>query len=209
MPDSLRNETLEQALRSIGAKTSTPGGGAIAALLHALGTAAAQMTLNFSMGKKKLTEHESLHNETKHKLDELAQHALDWIDADAEAFAQLNELWKLPKDDPKRRAQFQDAVAAAVAPPQAVLAGSVELLRLLKRLCGATNAMLNSDFAIAAIAAEAAARSAAWNVRVNIPLLDDAEQAAALGREMQAHLDEAAELHEHVTRQCQQVAGAS
>ncbi|MCA9295269.1 MAG: cyclodeaminase/cyclohydrolase family protein, partial [Phycisphaerales bacterium] len=36
-----------------------------------------------------------------------------------------------------------------------------------------TNPMLASDLAIAAVLVESAARSAAWNIRINLPLLRD------------------------------------
>jgi len=202
MRESLRNETVEHALQKIGAKQSTPGGGAIAALLHALGAAAAQMTLNYSIGRPMLADRASLHEEAQEALDRLAASALDWCDADAEAFARLNELWKLPEDDPKRQAEFQDAVRAAIEPPKQVLDGSLELLNLLERLCGAVNEMLISDFAIASIAAEAAARAAAWNIRVNVPLLDDEDEGGELASHADGLLMEALKVQKQVARHC-------
>jgi formiminotetrahydrofolate cyclodeaminase len=44
---------------------------------------------------------------------------------------------------------------------------------LLHRLTGTINPMLASDMAMAAILAEAGARSAACNVQINLPLLDE------------------------------------
>ena len=53
---------------------------------------------------------------------------------------------------------------------------SLELLSLLDDLTGTTNHQLRSDLAIAALLAEAAARAAAWNVRINLPQLEDAQE---------------------------------
>jgi formiminotetrahydrofolate cyclodeaminase len=58
-------------------------------------------------------------------------------------------------------------VERAVEVPRAVLLQSIELLKDFERLAPITNKFLRSDLGIAAVLAEATARSAAWNVRIN------------------------------------------
>ena len=185
---SLTDLTLDDALEAIGAKTPTPGGGAVASITAALGAALARMVVNYSLGKPKLAEHAELHAESLESLEAISKRALTLAAEDEAAYGRLNALWKLPEDDPQRRAGWADAVAGAIDAPRRVLALSVELLELLDRLPGRTTKLLASDLAIAAVLAEAATRSAAWNVRINLPLTDDAD---ALGRETAERIDRA------------------
>ena len=64
-------------------------------------------------------------------------------------------------------------------------------MKLLDQLSETANANLRSDVAIAALLAVAGARSAGWNVRVNLPLVDDAAEAARIGAEVELALKEA------------------
>ncbi|MHC4909734.1 MAG: cyclodeaminase/cyclohydrolase family protein, partial [Planctomycetota bacterium] len=120
----------------------------------------------------------------------LAGRALDLAEADARAYGALNALWKLADDDPKRVAEWRGAVDAAIAAPRDILATAVEILDQLDVLRGNTSRMLRSDLAIGAVLAEAAARAAVWNVRINLPLLTDEAAAEALEAETAAALDD-------------------
>lgn len=191
---SLSDLTVDALLDSIEAKTPVPGGGAVAALTMALGAALARMVVSYSQGRKTLAEHADLHAEAVTTLGRLRAAALDGAAEDARAYAKLNELWKLDADDEQRRRELPDAVRGAIAAPRDVMDACVRLLELLARLDGATNRMLRSDLVIAAILAEAAARSAACNVRVNLPLLEDHDESETLEREVAEVLDRAAGL---------------
>jgi formiminotetrahydrofolate cyclodeaminase len=79
---------------------------------------------------------------------------------------------------------------------------SLTMLRVLRTLPGTTNSMLKSDLAIAAVLAEAAVRAAAWNVRINLPLVDNAETTDTLDREIQESLNEAHELSSAIEIAC-------
>jgi formiminotetrahydrofolate cyclodeaminase len=94
-------------------------------------------------------------------------------DEDSEAYGDVNRLQKLPADDIERVSKWEDAVERAIAAPQSVIDESTAVLQLLDQLKSTCNKWLLSDLAISARLAAAAARAAAWNVRVNLPLLDD------------------------------------
>ncbi len=164
---------LADFLSAVAAKQPTPGGGAVASVVAALAAALGRMVVNYSVGKKSLTAHDPLHQEALRSLQELGTRAMRLAEEDAAAYGRLNTLWKLDKNDPRRITEFGSAVEQAIAAPHAVLHACMETLRLLQRLCGATSSSLGSDLAMAAILAEAGARSAAWNVRINLPLLED------------------------------------
>jgi formiminotetrahydrofolate cyclodeaminase len=80
----------------------------------------------------------------------------------------------------------------------------MEILRLARDLTGKTSAMLASDLAIAAVLAEAGARAAAWNVRINLPLLDDQAVRETFERTMAQTLSDAAHITREIETACAQ-----
>jgi len=194
IPAQLDAQSVGDLLSSIGARTPTPGGGAVASMTGALGAALGLMVVNFSTGRPKLAEHDALHAEAQGTLADLGRRSLALAEADAQAYGRLNELWKLDANDERRQREFPAAVREAIAAPTDVMNAGLELLQLLGRLCGRTNRMLASDLAIAAILADAAVRAAAWNVRINLPQVDDATEATRIEAGMTKALRESAAL---------------
>ena len=199
---NLETPTVRELLDSIGAKTPTPGGGAVASITAALGAALGMMVVNYSIGRKSLAEFDDLHREALRTLQELADAALDGAGKDAEAYGRLNALWKLKEEDERRRREFPEAVGAAIDAPRQVMGTALGVLHLLKRLCGRSNRMLASDVAVAAILAEAGLRSAAWNVRINLPLLEDRDEATRIETEMEGDLARGRRLTEEIDGAC-------
>lgn len=194
--------TLSDLLTAIGAKTPTPGGGAVAAVVSAIAASLGQMVLRYSQGKKNLLEHDELHRSALAQLEQFGRRALDLAEADAAAYGKLNELWKLDKADPKRIEAWSAAVNAAIDAPHQLLLTCMDMLRIIHSLAGRTNRMLDSDLAIAAVLANAGAHSAAWNVRINLPLIEDALRKASLESELTRILNEADQIRLVVERSC-------
>ncbi len=199
---TIGQENVEYLLAAIAAKTPTPGGGAVAAITSALAAALGQMVVNYTCSKPSLADHNELHEEALRTLAELQSSALRLADADAEAFAHLSDLWGLPADDARRQAEWNDAVAAAIDAPRQVMGASMGTLRLTERLSGKTVRNLRSDLAITALLAEAGARAAACNVRINIPLLNDKAEAAELEAQVVGILQQAARICAVVQEAC-------
>ena len=202
MSMNVDKQPIGEFISSVAMKTPTPGGGAVASVTAALAAALGQMVLNYSLGKKSLAAHENANIAALTNLREAALRALDLAEADAIAYGRLNELWKLEQHDAVRVAEFPKAVHEAIAAPRGVLMLSLTMLRVLRTLPGTTNSMLKSDLAIAAVLAEAAVRAAAWNVRINLPLVDNAETTDTLDREIQDSLNEAHELSSAIEIAC-------
>ncbi len=155
-------------LSALGAKSPTPGGGAVAAMTGATGAALARMEVRYSLGKKNLAEHQPALESADAALQRFEALLLGLGDEDAAAYGLVNELQKLPESDARRRSDLPAAEAAALSVPRAVLAACCDLLRMIETLAPMTNKHLRSDLAIAAVLAEAGAKSAWWNVRVNL-----------------------------------------
>jgi len=175
----LASQTIGGFLESLSAMAPTPGGGAAAGLTGATAAATAGMVVSYSIDKKSLSEHRPFNVDAQNQLTRARAMFLTLGDEDATGYGVLNALWKLDKDDPVRVAGWDDAVRGAIGPPRAMVALSVEVLRLCEQLIPTTNRQLRSDLGVAAVLAQASARSAAWNVKINIPLLPADEQDSA------------------------------
>ena len=189
MSFNLREASVTDYLSALSERTPTPGGGAVAGTSLATAAAIAHMAIVFSKGRESLAAFDAQHDEALIALKNMQARGLELAEADARAYAQLNTLWKLPKDDPSRTTNWDDAVEAAIAAPAQVMETGVELLALLERLIQATSPMLRSDLAVAAITAEAAIRSAAWNVRINLPSVGNPDLATEHRSRMESRLD--------------------
>jgi formiminotetrahydrofolate cyclodeaminase len=198
----MRTLTLEQLLEAIAAKTPAPGGGAVAALTAAQAAALARMVIAYSSGKPSLAGHAAVHASAAEQLAAMQRAAIEAADADARAFDRLNALMKQPGPEARRGPVWNEAVAAAIHAPEMILNTALDLLGLLDTLRGCTNRHLRSDLAIAAVLAEAAARAAAWNVRVNLPLLEREQDRSAREEHLEAALVRAAALRDTIERDC-------
>lgn len=177
MPSPFHSFVISEFLTQTAAKQPTPGGGAVASVTGALAAALAQMVVSYSAGKKSLLQHQGLHESAAAKLVRAREVLLCLADEDAAAYGLVNELSKLEAWDPRRESLAAAQLASAHV-PLSVAAACVDLLRLFVELEPASNKHLRSDLAIAAVLAHAAARSAAWNVVVNLPSLDERDARA-------------------------------
>ena len=168
----------------------------------ATAAALAHMVVAYSIGKKNLAEHEGVLLQASASLGRAQKLMLQLAEEDAAAYALVNELQKLPETDARRVAEFPAAAAAAVAVPRAALALCIDMLRLKESLCGKSNRFLRSDLAIAAVLGEAAARSAWWNVSINLSLLTDEAERGRIAEEGERACKKAGEIRRAVEEAC-------
>lgn len=174
----LRSMTVGEYLDKLAAAVPVPGGGAVAGVTLAQANALGSMVVGYAIGKPKFAAHDAAHRAAHAAFERGRQQSLDLAAQDASAYAALNTLWKLPKDDPAR-AGFGPAVLAAIAAPEATVRLAQETLTALEALVGTTSASLASDLRIAIDLAAVGARAAQENVRINLPsVADDATRAA-------------------------------
>ena len=167
------HQTIDAFLAALAAKTPTPGGGAVAPIIGAHGAALASMVVAYSLGRKNLAAHQPALEAASAQLERLRARFLDLAEADAAAYARLNEAMRTPADNPARSAIVGPAALDAIAPPEQAIVAGLELLRLCVALAPITNRYLHSDLAMAGVFAEAAARASRWNILVNVPLIRD------------------------------------
>jgi formiminotetrahydrofolate cyclodeaminase len=201
-PDqSISAQTIAGYLDALNSKSPTPGGGAVAGTTGATAAAIAGMVIHYTLGKKKFAEFESDNTGRLEQLTNAQHRFIELADQDAVGYGKLNELWPLPKSDPKRQAGWDNAVAGAIAPPTSMLSLCGELSQIVDQLVGTTNKQLKSDLAVAAITFRAAAHSAACNIRINVPLLPSEQQQSVLD-DTQSKLDQIDAICEHTQSAC-------
>ncbi|CAG1001919.1 Methenyltetrahydrofolate cyclohydrolase [Phycisphaerales bacterium] len=198
---SFATQPFAEFLAATASRTPTPGGGAVASAVGALAAALSQMVVSYSVGKKSLAAHEPALREAAKVLENARALFLRLAEEDAEAYAWVNELQRLPEGDP-RRAEMPAALEAAVAAPMTVIAACADLLRHFASLAGMTNRQLRTDLAIAAVLADAAARSSWWNTAINASFLADASRRVAVLAQAEGLLAESARLREEVAHAC-------
>ncbi len=177
---------LADFLEKVAAKTPTPGGGSVSAVVGALGAALGVMASRYSDA-----------GEAEHALDALKAEFLPLADQDAEAYGQVNKALALPKgtdEDKKRRKEaLQIALAEAADVPLKGMGMAIRGLEVLAELAPRCNKNLTSDLSGAARFLATALAGCAENVAVNARALADKVRRGGLERE-QARLEEQARL---------------
>jgi len=169
---------LADLLEAIAARTPAPGGGAVAAAAGGLAAALGRMTIAW-------TKPDEPDLDVDPDLDDppLPVLAADLADqgrrllalaaADAAAFAAYEAERRDRRRDPAAGPVPAEVARRIIEIPREVLDHGLAILARLEGFGPRCNPHLRSDLAVAAILAEATAAAAAWNVRVNLALLDD------------------------------------
>ncbi|HGY90168.1 MAG TPA: hypothetical protein ENK43_03230 [Planctomycetes bacterium] len=158
----------------------TPGGGAVAGLAGALAGALAHMVGSLTVGKKKFAAVEDEMREVMAKLDGIIEDFFALADDDARAFDAYMAAWRLPKGTDEEKAARKEALKGAAFtacdPPLRTVRLTNDLLPLISFVAERGNQHAISDAGAAAILAAAAARTAALNLRINLPSVAQADR---------------------------------
>jgi formiminotetrahydrofolate cyclodeaminase len=176
---NILNRSVVEFAAAAAAKTPTPGGGSVAAVVGSLATALGEMALNFSKGKKKLAAYADYHEHLGRRLEKLRRLFQDLVADDMAAYELFQAAYKL-EDGAEKDRQVQLATAAAINVPREVTKLALALLEDMKELSGKCNTGLITDLLASAALAEATARLSDYNVRINIPSVADQAQAAEI-----------------------------
>lgn len=158
-----------------------PGGGAASAIAGALGGSLISMVANLSEGRPKYAPYEETVRRAQSSGFRLTRELLELADRDADAYAAYVEALKLPHEtEPEkatRREAMQAAARIAAEVPMACVIACAQVADAAEALAGRSNLNAASDVAVAALLAEAGAKGAAENVRINLPATGDDEYA--------------------------------
>jgi len=169
---SLLRLSLREFANELSMDSPTPGGGSVAALCAALSAALSAMVANLTVGKKGYEEVEQEMKQAAVAAQALKDDLLRAVDEDTRAFNKVMEAFKLPRateDQVKEKeAAVENAFKEATLVPLAVLEKCIVLLELAKAVATKGNKNSLSDAGVAGVVAEAAARGASDNVKINL-----------------------------------------
>lgn len=173
----LADMTLEGFCDELSTDSPAPGGGSVAALCAGMSAGLSAMVANLTINKK---GYEKVW-ETAKPIAEEAQivklNALRAIDEDTQAFYEMMDAIRLPKatDDEKafRNKAIQEATKKAIMVPFKSLEIAHECVLLAERISSIGNTNALSDAGVAAITANAGAKAAYLNVKINMASIED------------------------------------
>jgi glutamate formiminotransferase/formiminotetrahydrofolate cyclodeaminase len=170
--------------------TPAPGGGSVAALAGALAGALASMVANLSVGKGEFDEA----YDTLCSIAERAQGVKDrlvrGVDEDTRAFDSVLTGMRMPQDTPEeqaaRSAAIQEGYKSATLVPLGTAEACLEAIELCHEMAAMAPAEMISDVGTGALLGHAGLKAAAYNVRINLPSIED----ETFHEEVRARLDQ-------------------
>lgn len=178
---SLLNMSLGEFNQVLSSKAPAPGGGSAAALSGMLGAALTMMVVNLTIGKKSW---EALEDNIKKQINadfaaiqSLNEELAILVDEDTKAFTHFMDAMKLPKETEAektfRAEQMQKASLFAMDVPLKTAEKCLQIMRHQKDIALYGNKGAISDIGVGAELATAGIKSAALNVKINLPSIDD------------------------------------
>lgn len=177
---------LNDFVETVASSAPAPGGGSCSSLAGALGCSLAAMVCQLTFGKKSFTEQSDekrlAFQETFDTLEKYSKELMELIDKDTDAFNQIMDAFKLPKntDEEKalRSAAIQDGTWAAIATPKRMAEISLEALESLEIIYELGNQNAMSDLGVGVLMLQAGLKGANMNVKINLSGVKDAERGA-------------------------------
>jgi formiminotetrahydrofolate cyclodeaminase len=170
-------QRIDEFLRTLASSAPVPGGGSVAALNGALGASLFIMVGEITMGKKK-PEDKTPIEEALSALRPLAARFAELIDEDAASFEKVMAAFKMPKEEGEqeaRRRAIEEATIGAAEVPAETARAALAALGAGRALAEHGSKSAVSDVACGALCLEAAARAAAYNIKINLGGIEAAE----------------------------------
>jgi formiminotetrahydrofolate cyclodeaminase len=189
----LEHLSVRDFTEELGSANPTPGGGSAAALCGALGAALSAMVSRLTLGNEKYREDWQSMGAVQQTADLMTEQFLELVQRDADAYRTVIAAMKLPKkteeDKAARHKAFQEATKNAAKVPLETLRTSEKLIALTKEAMERGNPNTLTDAGAALQLARTAAVVAAYNVRINLPGLQDEEFVTACKEEVEEALE--------------------
>ncbi len=173
----ISEKVLDDFINEVASKSPTPGGGAVGAVVGALGAALVEMVASLTVGKKGYEDYEAEMERVISESSYRRKRLLEIADEDIKAFNDFMNTLKLPKDTPEKKKirseKLQESLKKACEVPY-------DLAREISKICplansvnkfGNKNAISDAKSAIALL--DAAFKSAIANVEINLKSIKD------------------------------------
>ena len=175
---------IDEFLSDLASDLSSPGGGSVAALVSALAASLNSMVYSFTIDKKSF---EKLDDENKQKMIKLSdeskkliEESLSYMDKDREAFTNLMDCFKLPREteeDKKIRSEkiFENTKLSMNVPLE-LAEKAIKFYDNIEFAIKYGNKNLASDGVVAAILLHSSIEAAVVNVKVNYYSIKNKEE---------------------------------
>jgi formiminotetrahydrofolate cyclodeaminase len=174
-------QSFEQIIASLAAKTPTPGGGAAAAMAGCMGSALFLMVVRFSRGKKANIDRDGDLDRVEGLLDGHVKRLLPMAERDCRSFDLVSAAYGMPKETDEQKAlrekAIQEAMVGAMVVPEETLCMVRDVFVAMQQVTGCVGKAIVSDLASGASLLLAAAEGAFLNVRINAAYLTNRELA--------------------------------
>jgi glutamate formiminotransferase/formiminotetrahydrofolate cyclodeaminase len=162
------------------------------------------MVGNLTLGKEKYADVQDKIEKLLKSSERLRDELQNLIQKDTEVYADVSVAFKLPRDTEEEKAvraeRIQEALKKATEVPFEIAEKCLEVARLSETSAEIGNVGAVSDAGVAVLLAEAAAQSAALNVKININSIEDQDFAEEKWSRMEEIFKETAELRERVVK---------
>jgi formiminotetrahydrofolate cyclodeaminase len=175
----LTDKPVTAFLDELASDAPAPGGGSVAGLSGALGAALVSMVCNLTLDKKGYEDVQGEIRDLLAQSEALRQQLTGLLEEDVKAYTGYSKAAKMPRgtDEEKaeRQAVMQAALKVATDVPLTIAEAAVKVMDLCTPAAEKGNKWAVSDAGVAVLMAEAALRSAALNVLINLGTLKDEE----------------------------------
>ncbi len=188
----------------LASRSPEPGGGSVSALVGALGAALVSMVGNLTLGKEKYAGVQDQVEELLKSSEKVRDELQGLIQKDTEVYSDVSAAFKLPRETEEekteRTARVQKALKLATEVPAGIAEKCLEVARLSETSAEIGNVGAVSDAGVAVLLAEAAAQSAALNVKINVNSIEDRDFSDSKWARIQEILKETAVLRDRVVK---------
>jgi len=164
-------------LDKLASSSPEPGGGSASALAAAIGAALVSMVANLTVGKAKYADVQDQVAGLVKDSEAVRARLQELLQEDTEVYGVLARAFKMPRETDQEKAgrdeAIQEACKEATMVPYAIAEQCLEVARLSEVAADIGNVGAVSDAGVAALIADAAARSAALNVKINLTTIKD------------------------------------
>ncbi|MEP7360640.1 MAG: cyclodeaminase/cyclohydrolase family protein [Chloroflexota bacterium] len=193
-PKSLAELTLTEFSERLASAEPVPGGGSASAFAGSFAGSLLAMVARLSVDRPKYAAFQTTHSRALATGERGRTVLLELADDDARAYAGFAAARKMPKDSVEeqaaREAATRVAARASTEVPLSVVDECARLLDDIVAMAGRSNLNASSDLEVAARLASAAARGAAANVMINLPMVGHEDYAATTTQKIYAMLNQ-------------------
>jgi glutamate formiminotransferase/formiminotetrahydrofolate cyclodeaminase len=183
----LADSSLRQFVESVGARSSSPGGGAVSAAAAALGVALGAMAGKLTYGVRKFESVDREMRENIPTLHKAYKALIPMIDADSEAYSEFASALRMPKENPqqkeKRSEAMQKGLKKAIDIPLSTMRLADTAWDALSNIARFGNIASASDVEVGARALELGIWGAWRNVLINLKDIKDHAYKSAVLKE--------------------------